>query len=729
MNIYPSAELIWQVGFSKSEDIIPSEYVDASVPGAVQLDWAKAKGMPDWQYSLNARQYRWMEDVFWHYKTQMPDIKGEQLFLCSGGIDYKYKVVIGGETRFEHEGMFTPFEINVSDVEAGTPMEIIVFPAPKQPITPGEPLRALNRDEIIVSDVGDRREAAQSAKPAVSYGWDWHPRLIPLGIWEEIRVEARPFCHIKQFEALYTMSNDLKTAHIEFNTMLSFLGHVRYDIFAPNGEKLLSTFERNIDLEEPLLWWPNGYGEQNLYTITAKLVDDSGTVLDVKSTRIGFRELHLDVYPGAWSEPDTFPKTRSNPPTKLIVNNVPVFARGSNWVNPEVFPGTITYDRYLEQIKLAKDANFNIFRVWGGGIINKESFFDICDEMGILVWQEFPLACNNYVGTKEYLDVLDEESKAIIKRLRHRACLALWCGGNELFNGWSAMTEQSLALRLLNSNCYIYDRQRPFFMTSPLMGMAHGCYLFKYQDGREVYEAMNNSDFTAYTEFGVPSISPVENLRAVIPADELFPIEKTEAWVEHHGFEAWGAPNWLCLETLEGYFGKAETLEELQANSSWLSCEGYKAIFEEARRQKPRCSMAINWCYQEPWMTAANNSLIAYPNTLKPAYFAVKDACRHKMFSLRIEKFSHKVGEKVCVTPYVLNDTSDAIKKGEADIFIEYDGKKEKVGHFVYGKAAPYENFAGEKTEFTLPDIKANEFTLIIGDGETASSYRLLKVK
>jgi beta-mannosidase len=115
-----------------------------------------------------------------------------------------------------------------------------------------------------------------------------------------------------------------------------------------------------------------------------------------------------------------------------------------------------------------KEANMNILRCWGGAIIDKEPFFELCDEMGIMVWQEFPLACNNYLGTKGYLAVLEQEATAIIKRLRKHPCLTLWCGGNELFNSWSRMTDQSLPLRLLNKLCYEEDQNTPFINTSPL---------------------------------------------------------------------------------------------------------------------------------------------------------------------------------------------------------------------------------------------------------------------
>ena len=134
----------------------------------------------------------------------------------------------------------------------------------------------------------------------------------------------------------------------------------------------------------------------------------------------------------------------------------------------------MTEEVYLEQLRLVKEAHMNMLRVWGGGYINREAFYTLCDQLGILVWQEFPLACANYPDDEDYLSVLEQESVSILKRLRRHPCLALWSGGNELFNEWSGMTNQSLALRLLEKNCYDLDRHTPFIATSPLYGMGHG---------------------------------------------------------------------------------------------------------------------------------------------------------------------------------------------------------------------------------------------------------------
>lgn len=135
---------------------------------------------------------------------------------------------------------------------------------------------------------------------------------------------------------------------------------------------------------------------------------------------------------------------------RAAIHGRSIFARGSNWGSPDIFPGRAGADTYRPLLALARDAHFNLLRCWGGAPAPKESFFERCDVLGLFVWQEFPLACNRYPDTPGYLADLDRESRAIIRRVRQHPCLALWCGGNELFNAWSGMDDQSLALRLLN---------------------------------------------------------------------------------------------------------------------------------------------------------------------------------------------------------------------------------------------------------------------------------------
>lgn len=417
----------------------------------------------------------------------------------------------------------------------------------------------------------------------------------------------------------------------------------------------------------------------------------------------------------------------------MEINGRRIFCKGTNWVNPEIFPGKITRERYNELLDFAVKANFNLLRVWGGGIVNKESFYELCNEKGILVWTEFPLACNNYEGTPEYLKILKQESESIIKRIRKHPSNALWSGGNELFNSWSGMTDQSLALRLLNSQCYLFDPATPFIPTSPLFGMAHGSYIFRDFDGKtEVYEWMANAKATAYTEFGMPGPSPVEMLKTIIPEDELFPPQPGTSWETHHAFKAWVGDTWLMKDLLYDYFGQPENLEELVKNGQWIQCEGYKCIFEEARRQKPWCAMALNWCYNEPWPTAANNSILNYPAKPKPAFYAVSNSCRPVLASARIKKFRWKAGEKFTTQLFILNDKYEEIEPGIVKVSIQCGDKTQEIDQWNFSKIEPNKNLDGPEIETVIPEFNSKKMTLkleVENHPEWNSEYDLLFVK
>ena len=259
------------------------------------------------------------------------------------------------------------------------------------------------------------------------------------------------------------------------------------------------------------------------------------------------------------------------------------------------------------------------------------------------------------------------------------------------------------------------------------MGMAHGCYTFIYPDGREVYEAMNAAHATAYTEFGIPSPADADYLAAFIPEEDLFPPAPGGVWESHHAFGAWGGRTWLCDDIMEYYFGPAHNLQEMVERGQWLQCEGYKAIFEEARRQKPVCSMALNWCYNEPWPTAANNSLFSWPCRAKPAYFAVADACRPKMASARLPHFSYRDGEVFEPQLWLLNDAWEAIAAGSMTAVLEIGDREIHLLTWDHPGTAANENLAGPTLHYVLPCVEAEEMTLVVTLCETGavSRYRL----
>ncbi len=684
------------------------DWFSACVPGNIQKDYAAFRGWGDVNYGNHFEQYAELESSAWYYRTELVYSKAEneKVFFVSGGIDYRFSVFLNGTELAAQEGMFTPIDIELTPYlkAEGNCLEVKIYPHPMREDAP----------------IG-REQADNCCKPPVSYGWDWHPRVIPSGIWNDAYIETRSAEYIVSCEPFYTLSEDFRTACVHFEVECTTKPQIQ--LFSPEGECLYCGTETDIVVENPKLWWCNGHGEPALYRWTVQTQDDE------KTGRIGFRHVELVMNEGTEDEGNRMPKTQRFPPITVCLNGRRIFAKGTNWVNPEIFTGSITRETYEPLVRLAKDANMNIFRCWGGAGANKKDFYELCDEMGIMVWQEFPLACNDYKNDAHYLEILEREARSIVRGLRSHPSVIMWCGGNELFNSWSGMTMQSHALRLLDKVCYEEDRNRPYLPTSPVMGMGHGTYLFYLPDvDEDVYQLYQNSHCTAYTEFGVPGTPSAEYLRSFIPPEELFPPKRGTTWETHHAFGAWDMDEttWLCLTSLERYFGSAQSLEQLCEQSEWLQCEGYKAIYEEARRQSPYCSMALNWCYNEPWKTAANNSIVSYPAHPKKAYFAVRDALRATMPSAKFSKFAYGAGECFRAELWLLNDSAETADD-EIIAEIEIAGKCTCIGQWKSGAVRPFSNRRGQEVSFVLPECKTDRFTLILRTQHSGESRYTLR--
>lgn len=682
-----------------------NEYFPATVPGNVQRDYALYKGiLQDIQFSNNVEKLEETESYTWEYRAEL-DFNSEsddRIFFTALGIDYRYDILLDGNKIFSHEGMYTIAEIDITEkVKTDSVIQVIIHPHPK----------------MKGSYKRTRNEAADSCKPPVCYGWDWNPRLLISGFWLPAYIETRKMGYINNCEPKYVLNLEKRTAKVSFSFDCSETPFI--EMRDPDGNIVYRGTKKEFEIKDVKLWWCNGQGEPNLYSWNVK----SGS--DEKFGTIGFKTIRLVLNPRIASG---FPKDQDDAPMTFELNGRRIFAKGSNYVNPEIFNANTCYELNKSLVLAAKEANMNIFRIWGGAGLAKPEFYDLCDECGILIWQEFPLACNCYPNSEHYLSILEAEATSIIKNLRHHACLALWCGGNELFNAWSGMTDQSLPLRLLGKLCYELDKYTPFIMTSPRCGMGHGGYSFSDWEGNEVFKVFQESNKTAYSEFGVPGFAPLSQLKKIIPEDELFPITPTESWKCHHAFGAWGGPSWARLDTLDKYFGKINSIDETVRLSEWLQCEGYKAVFEEGRRQWPRCSVAINWCYNEPWITAAGNSIISYPDIKKPAYFAVKSSLRPVLATARIAKFSWQDNENLKIELWYHNDSCDTVSD-TVNAVLEIGDKKYDLLSWNTGKVSPGSNKLGPIVNFTMPCVPdSQKFTVNLYTSENRSSnhYTLL---
>lgn len=682
-----------------------SEPFDAAVPGNIQEDYGRSQNYPDVMYGTNCTMYEPLEDDAWEYRTKLSyrANPGESVWFVSHGIDYRYDILLDGKKIYAGEGMFSDVEIDLTDLlQKENELCVYIYPHPKRP-------GAYKRT---------RDEADESCKPPVCYGWDWNPRLLISGMWQDAYLETRTNAYINRCEPRYKLASDYSFADVDFTVDCN--EECTVELFDPDGKKVYSGTKTSFRVENPKLWWCQGQGEPNLYRWTVR------NKTEERSGRIGFRRVKLLRNIGA-NDPHGFPKSRYAAPITVELNGRRIFMKGSNWVNPEIFWGRIKKETYEPLLGLVKDANMNILRLWGGAAFCKESFYDLCDEMGIMVWQEFMLACNAYPNDEHYLSVLEKEARFMIEKLRSHACLALWCGGNELFNGWSGMNDQSLPLRLLDKLCYDLDRDHSFLKTSPLEGMGHGGYMFfDEKHGGDPYQCFQSANCTAYTEFGVPSISEMKALKEIIPPEEIDEIRLTDSWQVHHAIKAWMPQSHACTDILKKYFGSEGSTEDRIEQSDWLQCEGLKAIFEEARKQAPHCSGALNWCFNEPWITAANCSIVRYPAVPKPGYYAVQKALRGSLFSARIPKFDWKSGEKFQAEIWLLNDKPEAIT-ASVEVFLKVGTKEIPLLSWKNATAPAGENTQGAKVCCVLPDEEAESMTLVLrsDDSELDSEYRL----
>ena len=373
----------------------PSEWFCARVPGNVQYDYAQMMGWGDINYAENANRFMETEGYTWEYHTTLNYTcsENEYAVFAAEGIDYQFDILVNGVEKCSHEGMFTRVEI---PLEPGSrELTVRIHPHPKSART----------------EFTDRAQAQDSVKPPVCYGWDWHHRLLVSGLWQDCYVETRHEDWIERCEPFYTLNDDFTQADIRFEIEAG--GPVTVELYDPDGAFIGAG--DHFTLTNPRLWWCNGQGEPALYTYIARSEHHE------VAGHIGLRQARLIMNEGAWREPAHFPKGRSVAPIQLELNGRKVFAKGSNWVGPDIFGGLVDTQRYEALITLAKEAHMNIFRCWGGSGINKRAFYDLCDQMGIMLWVEFPLACNNYLGTPHYLKILEQEAEAILRQLRSHA--------------------------------------------------------------------------------------------------------------------------------------------------------------------------------------------------------------------------------------------------------------------------------------------------------------------
>jgi beta-mannosidase len=450
-------------------------------------------------------------------------------------------------------------------------------------------------------------------KQQCQFGWDWGPRLVTAGIWRDMRLEGWSRNRLCSVSVVQEHRADgavalRMAAELERPDAAACL----HWSLALDGCLVTSGTGTDAVVAEPQLWWPAGHGTQPLYNLDVTVVSCDGKVIGRWSRRIGFRRIVLERLPDEWGESFQF-----------VVNGRPIFAKGANWIPAHSFVAGLGRADYERDLRSAADANMNMLRVWGGGIYESEDFYDCCDELGIMVWQDFMFACTLYPSDPDFLTSVETEAEQQVRRLRHRACLALWCGNNEvhalnsseLAPGTAALAGyEALFHRLLPAVVAANDPATAYRPSSPWRGDPAGdheagtlrgdTHFWDVWHLRRPVKDYERYPFRFASEFGMQSFSSRETQDTFCPPDgaNIFgPL------MSAHQKNANG--NQIVLEYVSLRYRYPKDQDSLLLLSQLNQAHCMQVAVEHYRRNQPRCMGALYWQLNDCWPGASWSSL------------------------------------------------------------------------------------------------------------------------
>ncbi|MFF1272097.1 glycoside hydrolase family 2 protein [Streptomyces marokkonensis] len=498
----------------------------ASVPGCVHTDLMAAGLIPDPFLGRNEAEVAWVGRRDWTYETELRAGPGtyEQTDLVFDGLDTVAEVLLDGRPLGRTRNMHRSYRFDVTGLSGRLTVRFA---------------SAYAEAEAVRGTVGERPGAYAEPyqylrKMACSFGWDWGPTLVTAGIWRPVRLEHWSTARIARVRPLVTVEDGVGRVELAVDVERSRVEAPLTVEAAVGGMRARAEIDGTrgtvrLRVPDARLWWPRGYGEQPLYDLELTLLHGEDA-LDTWRRRIGFRTVELDTSADAHGTGFT-----------LAVNGERLFARGVNWIPDDVFPSRVTRERYRRRLEQAAGAGVDLVRVWGGGIYESEDFYDACDELGLLVWQDFPFACAAYPEEQPLRGEVEAEARENVVRLMPHPSLVLWNGNNENlwgFRDWG--WEPGLAGDSWGEGYYLgvlprvvaeSDPTRPYTAGSPWSGSwlrhpndpAHGTH--------HSWEVWNRSDYADYrldvprfvAEFGWQAPPAYATLRRALPGEEPAP--------------------------------------------------------------------------------------------------------------------------------------------------------------------------------------------------------------
>lgn len=629
-------------------------------------------------YGVNERKSSWVENEKWIY-THSFDIEDTSAFydLVFKGLDTYASVYLNNMQLGTSNNMHRTWVFPIHKyIKAGSNELKLVF-------YPIKPINDSLYKELKVKLPYDSR--VMSRKAAFHYGWDWGPELITVGMFRPPVLRKWKSMKINDFQIYQTMLSD-SAARLKFSIQIAaeFEKTIRIRI-TENGktirskriklEKGLNAIELYYLLENPDLWWPNAYGKQHLYTYELELLEGSKRI-EQSQKRIGIRTVELIQE-----------KDQHGSSFYFKVNGKAIFAKGANYVPADVFADQLSRARYQKLICDAKAMNFNMLRVWGGGIYESDDFYELCDENGIMVWQDFMFACALYPGNTEFLENVAQEAKDQVRRLRNHPSIVLWCGNNEIEEAWqhwgiqkqfnyshedsSAIWNSYKALfhKLLPSVLNDLDPDRPYYSSSPKYGWGNpesmksaDSHYWGVWWGEEPFETYLKKTGRFMSEYGFQSFPQWSSIQQYIPEEEQ---QLTSPSFKVHQKHPRGAE--LIDLYMKRDFIRPDNIEDYVYVSNLVQAYGIGMAIESHRRSKPYCMGTLYWQFNDCWPVTSWSSI---------DYYGQWKALHYKLNILYDDVLISPIRKNDSLLVYIVSDRLEGFKAELNASCLDFEGKQ-----------------------------------------------------
>ncbi|MBR4748381.1 MAG: hypothetical protein IK083_02260 [Abditibacteriota bacterium] len=660
-------------------------YMPAQVPGDIHLDLQRIGRLPDPYYGDNVRKHRWVEEMVWVYRKTFEVTEAQAAGFARfvfEGLDTHAFIYLNGEQVAFHNNCFCPCYADVSGK-----------------LKPGKNLLAVRIDSGVYFSYDKTRKYCGSMhdastnrswirKPQYQFSWDWNPHLVNVGIWKSVRLEISDDIFLDQISMNVDLSEDCRTGLVQVNAFVvnrldkpvkgtlsaeteGVSARAEYE-FAPGTNK----YSVLLVIKDPHLWYPAPDTRQPLYDVTTSVSTDETVISDTRKT--GIRKVTID---------------RSPHPVKgdyfvLHVNGEPFFAKGGNWVPQDMIGAAVDRDRIRKCVSLAKEANFNLLRIWGGGYYADHELLDCCDEMGLLVWHDAIFACAQYPAEdRDFMANVTEELKYQVRELSNHPSLGVWCGNNELDWLTTRFTAPDAAIYLKKMPMIIdaEDPTKPYWPSSPFSEHSADPNDFTTGDQHPWDVSLGGGDFYNYHKYrdydcrfpnegGVLCLSDIDSLRKYIPEDQLSAFSRD--MILHDNSFGFKEPAFLKYWT--GLEADSIPLEDYGILSGAVQSDALYTYISNFRARMFDSASAVFWMYNDSWTACRSWTIVDYYLNRRQAYHPVRRAFEH-----------------VSVFP-VLQD-------GMVRIVAVNDTTCDFFGHLAYGVFNPSKTESRKDVTFMVP--------------------------